>query len=59
MLEICYFYNGGSQLNETARSYTEVSDIVFQYKNFEFVWITDGQGWLSEKKQIRGSVRDC
>lgn len=23
-----------------------------QYKNFEFVWITDGQGWHSAKNKL-------
>lgn len=47
------FYNGGgSKLNEVARSYSDVAPKINQYANFEFVWITDGQGWLSAKNKL-------
>lgn len=47
------FYNaGGSKLNETARSYSDVAPKINQYANYEFVWITDGQGWHSAKNKL-------
>ena len=47
------FYNaGGSKLNETARSYSDVAPKINQYDNYEFVWITDGRGWLSAKNKL-------
>jgi len=47
------FYNGaGSKLNEVARAYSDVAPKINQYANFEFVWITDGQGWLSAKNKL-------
>ncbi len=47
------FYNiGGSKLNETARAYSDVAPKINQYFNYEFVWITDGQGWLSAKNKL-------
>lgn len=47
------FYNGGgSKLNEVCRAYTDIAPKINQYKNFEFVWITDGQGWLSAKNKL-------
>lgn len=47
------FYNvGGSKLNETARSYSDVAPKINQYKNYEFVWITDGIGWLKAKNKL-------
>ena len=47
------FYNtGGSKLNEVARAYSEVAPKINQYDNYEFVWITDGQGWLSAKNKL-------
>ncbi len=47
------FYNaGGSKLNETARAYSDVAPKINQYSNFEFVWITDGQGWHSAKNKL-------
>jgi type II restriction enzyme len=39
-------------LNETARSYSDVAPKINQYENYEFVWITDGQGWLSAKNKL-------
>ena len=47
------FYNvGGSKLNETARSYSDIAPKINQYKDYEFVWITDGQGWHSAKNKL-------
>ena len=48
------FYNGGgSKLNEVARAYSDVAPKINQYNNYEFVWITDGQGWLSAKNKLQ------
>jgi type II restriction enzyme len=47
------FYNsGGSKLNEVARAYTDIAPKINQYEKFEFVWITDGQGWLTAKNKL-------
>ena len=47
------FYNtGGSKLNEVARAYSDVAPKINQYDNYEFVWITDGQGWLTAKNKL-------
>lgn len=47
------FYNtGGSKPNEVARAYSDVALKINQYSSFEFVWITDGQGWLSAKNKL-------
>jgi type II restriction enzyme len=48
------FYNGGgSKLNEVARAYSDVAPKINQYDNYEFVWITDGQGWHSAKNKLQ------
>ncbi|MGG7035936.1 MAG: type II restriction endonuclease [Flavobacterium sp.] len=52
LIETNFYNGGGSKLNETARSYSDVSPKINQYKNYEFVWITDGQGWLSAKNKL-------
>ncbi|MCO5250925.1 MAG: type II restriction endonuclease [Candidatus Kapabacteria bacterium] len=52
LIETNYYNSGGSKLNETARSYTDVALKINQYKNYEFVWITDGQGWHSAKNKL-------
>jgi type II restriction enzyme len=47
------FYNtGGSKLNEVARAYSDVAPKINQYTDYEFVWITDGQGWFSAKNKL-------
>lgn len=52
LIETNYYNSGGSKLNETARAYSDVAPKINQYENFEFVWITDGQGWLTAKNKL-------
>ncbi len=52
LIETNYYNGGGSKLNEVARAYSDVAPKINQYPNFEFVWITDGQGWLSAKNKL-------
>ena len=52
LIETNYYNGGGSKLNETARAYSDVAPKINQYENYEFVWITDGQGWFSAKNKL-------
>jgi type II restriction enzyme len=52
LIETNYYNEGGSKLNEVARAYSDVAPKINQYPNFEFVWITDGKGWLSAKNKL-------
>ncbi len=52
LIETNYYNSGGSKLNEVARAYSDVAPKINQYKNYEFVWITDGQGWYSAKNKL-------
>lgn len=52
LIEANFYNSGGSKLNETARSYTDIAPKINQYDNYEFVWITDGQGWKSAKNKL-------
>ncbi len=52
LIEANFYNSGGSKLNETARSYSDVAPKINQYPNYEFVWITDGQGWFSAKNKL-------
>lgn len=48
------FYNvGGSKLNEVARAYSDIAPKINRNPNYEFVWITDGRGWLSAKNKLK------
>lgn len=52
LIETNYYNSGGSKLNETARAYSDVAPKINQYEGYEFVWITDGQGWFSAKNKL-------
>lgn len=52
LIETNFYNGGGSKLNEVARAYTDIAPKINQYEKFEFVWITDGQGWLSAKSKL-------
>lgn len=52
LIETNYYNGGGSKLNEVARAYSDLAPKINQYENYEFVWITDGQGWLSAKNKL-------
>lgn len=52
LIETNFYNGGGSKLNEVARAYTDIAPKINQYDGFEFVWITDGQGWLSAKNKL-------
>ena len=52
LIEANYYNGGGSKLNETARSYSDIAPKVNQYQQYEFVWITDGQGWNTAKNKL-------
>jgi type II restriction enzyme len=52
LIETNFYNSGGSKLNEIARSYSDLAPKINQYDNYEFVWITDGQGWLTAKNKL-------
>lgn len=52
LIEANFYNGGGSKLNEVARAYTDIALKINQYEKFEFVWITDGHGWLSAKNKL-------
>lgn len=53
-IETNFYANGGSKLNETARSYKMLSQEADTIDGFTFVWFTDGIGW----KNARGNLRE-
>lgn len=49
----CNFYSdGGSKLNETARSYKTIAVESKNIQGFKFVWFTDGKGWNKAKHNL-------
>ena len=51
-IEVNFYSGGGSKLNETARSYKMLAIETNKIDGFEFVWITDGKGWNSAKRNL-------
>lgn len=57
LIEANFYNGGGSKLNEVARAYSELAPKINQYPSYEFVWITDGQGWYSAKSKLEEAYR--
>ncbi len=51
-IETNFYTSGGSKLNETARSYKQISQEAETIDGFTFVWFTDGKGWNSAKNNL-------
>ena len=52
-IETNFYASGGSKLNETARSYKMIAEESKNICGFKFVWITDGDGWNSTRKNLK------
>ena len=52
-IETNFYAAGGSKLNETARSYKMIAEEAKKVDGFEFVWFTDGIGWISARNNLR------
>lgn len=52
-IETNFYTDGGSKLNETARSYKLIAEESKKISGFKFVWITDGRGWLKAKGNLK------
>lgn len=53
LMEVNFYSGGGSKLNEVARSYSDIAPKINTIDGFEFVWITDGIGWMSAKNKLQ------
>ena len=53
VIETNFYSGGGSKLNETARSYKMIAEEAKQVNGVEFVWITDGGGWKSARRNLK------
>ncbi|WRC98577.1 type II restriction endonuclease [Helicobacter pylori] len=52
------FYTiSGSKLNEAARSYQDLALKFEAFPNYEFIWITDGIGWLDAKSKLQEAYK--
>lgn len=51
-IEVNFYSGGGSKLNETARSFKMIAQESKNVQGFKFVWITDGIGWNSARRNL-------
>lgn len=58
LIELNFYSGGGSKLNEVARAYRELAPIVNGVEGYEFVWVTDGEGWNSAKNKLAEAYND-
>lgn len=52
VIETNFYTSGGSKLNETARSYKMIAEEARNIPGFRFIWITDGGGWISARRNL-------
>ncbi len=57
LIETNFYNGGGSKLNEVARSYSDIAPKINSIPGYEFVWITDGKGWLSAGNKLEEAWR--
>ena len=58
LIETNFYTSGGSKLNETARSYKLLAQEVKKIPGVEFVWITDGAGWQSARRNLEETFNE-
>jgi type II restriction enzyme len=54
LIEVNFYGGGGSKLKATAGEYVGLYELI-KAPNREFVWVTDGQGWLTTLKPLRAA----
>ena len=52
VFETNFYAGGGSKLNETERSYKKLSQQIEATEGVTFIWITDGIGWKSARRNL-------
>ena len=57
VIETNFYSSGGSKLNETARSYKMIAEEAKSVNGAEFIWITDGGGWQSARRNLEETFR--
>ena len=58
LIEVNFYSGGGTNLNEVARSFSGIAPKVNSVEGFEFVWVTDGQGWNSARNKLEEAYNE-
>lgn len=53
VIETNFYTSNGSKLNEVARSYKEIAQEAMECDGVVFVWVTDGAGWKSARRNLK------
>jgi len=60
LIEVNFYSGQGSKLKATAGEYISLNNFLKgKNKNVEFLWITDGKGWLSVKNALLEAYNNC
>ncbi len=51
-IETNFYGGGGSKLKSTAGEYKDIARL-WTEQGYEFIWITDGDGWQGTRKALR------
>lgn len=54
LMEVNFYGGGGSKLKATAGEYIGLQNLL-RIPNIEFVWVTDGQGWLTTLHPLKAA----
>jgi type II restriction enzyme len=54
LIEVNFYGGGGSKLKATAGEYIGLHELI-KAPNRDFVWVTDGQGWMTTLKPLRAA----
>lgn len=52
LVEVNFYNKSGSKPNEVARAYMEIAQKLSSCDGYDFVWITDGEGWKKTRKVL-------
>ena len=52
VIETNFYKSEDSKLNETSRSYKMIAEEAKAISGFKFIWITDGGGWSSARRNL-------
>lgn len=53
LLEVNYYSGGGSKLKSVAGEFKSLYNLISKAQNVEFIWVTDGKGWLTALNPLR------
>ncbi len=52
LIESSWFNAGGSKINSNAKEYNEYNELIKKIDNLKFIWLADGKGMTSIKKNL-------